>query len=238
LTAHHGVRPAAVSTSSSSALALKALRAARDMAAPVRTPPPAAATSTPAPAAAAPAGGAVSKAAQTIGAFVDTMRPYAEMAAQAMGVPVHYLLGQAALETGWGKSQPRTADGAPSHNLFGMKAGANWKGAVVEAMTTEYVDGKAVRTVERFRAYPSPREAFQDFAALLSRSGRYAGVRGTGSAETYATAMQRAGYATDPAYAGKLTRAIEAAARHAAPAAGVWTAQVPANAAVNRSTAA
>jgi flagellar protein FlgJ len=154
-----------------------------------------------------------------------------------MGVPAHYLLAQAALETGWGKSQPRTAEGAPSHNLFGIKAGRNWKGAVVEAMTTEYVAGAAVRTVQRFRAYASPREAFQDFAALLAHSGRYAGVLGSASAEGYAAGMQKAGYATDPAYADKLARAIHTVARHAALAGPPLVAQVSPAPADNGNTA-
>jgi flagellar protein FlgJ len=97
---------------------------------------------------------------------------------------------------------------------------------VVEAATTEYVAGKPVRTVERFRAYASPAEAFQDFAALLARGGRYAATLASGTAEGYATQMQRAGYATDPAYADKLARTIRTVARHVDDARSTVTAQV------------
>jgi len=148
--------------------------------------------------------------------FVATMRPYAEKAAKALGVPASYLLAQAGLETGWGKHQPRDANGAASHNLFGIKAGASWKGAVVEAVTSEFVDGRFVRTLARFRAYASPQDAFQDFASLLSRNGRYAPALASGSADGYAASMQRAGYATDPAYGDKLARTIRAVARREA----------------------
>jgi flagellar protein FlgJ len=202
--------------------------------APNRTP----SASSPSAAAAAPGGAsaAIAGALTTAGQFIEKMRPYAEMAAQAMGVPAHYLVAQAGLETGWGRSQPRGADGTPSNNLFGIKAGKNWNGAVVEAATTEYVAGKPVRTVERFRAYASPAEAFQDFAALLARGGRYAATLASGTAEGYATQMQKAGYATDPAYADKLARTIRTVARHVDDARPTVTAQVKPAAADKLST--
>ena len=115
---------------------------------------------------------------------------------------------QAALETGWGRSEPRQADGQPSYNVFGIKAGRNWTGPTVDATTTEYVNGVAQQRVERFRAYGSYAEAFGDYAKLLGSSPRYSGVVGATDATTFARGLQRAGYATDPAYADKLTRII------------------------------
>ncbi len=150
----------------------------------------------------------------SVEAFIERMRPHAEAVARAVGVPVHYLLAQAGLETGWGKSLPRTADGTTSHNLFGIKAGSQWKGAVAESATTEVVDGESVRSVERFRAYGSFSEAFQDFGTLLRDSARYAGViASVASPRAYADGLQRAGYATDPQYGAKLARSIELVAR-------------------------
>jgi flagellar protein FlgJ len=46
------------------------------------------------------------------------------------------MVGQAALETGRGRQAIRGADGADSHNLFGIKAGAGWKGRTVDILTT------------------------------------------------------------------------------------------------------
>jgi flagellar protein FlgJ len=164
------------------------------------------------PAAAAPSGSSLPESAR---AFIEKMRPHAEAAAQAAGIPAAFLLAQAALETGWGRHQPRAADGASSHNLFGIKAGASWQGAKALAATTEYVAGKAVTAFEAFRAYGSYTEAFQDFARLMRSSPRYAGVMAaTGDAGAYAQSLQRAGYATDPRYAEKLARTIETVARH------------------------
>ena len=140
--------------------------------------------------------------------FAAALWPQAQSASQATGIPAQFLVAQAALETGWGKSEPRFADGTPSYNLFGIKAGSNWTGAVVEATTTEYVNGVAERRVERFRAYNSYAESFRDYAQLLTQSPRYASVVGSGDAAGFAQRLQRAGYATDPDYAHKLERVI------------------------------
>ena len=160
--------------------------------------------------AAAPSGsGAPSSIPANVKAFADRMRPYAEAAAKAVGVPADLLIAQAGLETGWGKSQPRTADGGASHNLFGLKAGRAWSGAVAVAHTTEYVAGALTRTVDRFRSYGSYTEAFQDFARVLTGSGRYASaITKSDDPVAYAKSLQSGGYATDPHYADKLVRAI------------------------------
>lgn len=141
-------------------------------------------------------------------AFSSTLWPHALNASRQTGIPPQFLLAQAALETGWGKHEPRTADGRPSYNLFGIKAGSQWNGLTVEATTTEYAQGKAERRAERFRAYGSYAEAFDDYARLLTTQPRYAAVLGTRDAASFARALQGAGYATDPAYADKLSRVI------------------------------
>jgi flagellar protein FlgJ len=125
------------------------------------------------------------------------------------GIPAGFMLGQAGHETGWGRFEIKQKGGATSHNLFGIKAGASWKGKVAEVTTTEYVNGVAQKQVARFRAYDSYQDAFKDYARLLTESPRYAAARQqTGSAHAFATGLQRAGYATDPEYAAKLSRAI------------------------------
>jgi flagellar protein FlgJ len=140
--------------------------------------------------------------------FVDALWPQAIDAARTLNVPAHFLVGQAALETGWGKSELRTADGRPTYNLFNIKAGKGWSGATVDAQTTEYENGVAQTRTERFRAYGSYAEAFQDYAHLVQQSPRYAAAVGQGDASGFARALQSGGYATDPAYADKLTKVI------------------------------
>lgn len=140
--------------------------------------------------------------------FVSEVWPQATQAAKQLGVPAHFLVAQAALETGWGKSVIQNPDGSSSHNLFNIKAGKGWQGKVVEASTIEYENGQAVRRTERFRAYDSYAESFQDYASLIGNASRYAEVRGQQDAQGFARALQAGGYATDPAYADKLTRVI------------------------------
>jgi flagellar protein FlgJ len=143
-------------------------------------------------------------------AFQDKLAGAAEEAEQATGVPAKFMLGQAALETGWGKRVIRNRDGSSSNNLFGIKAGPSWKGKVATAVTTEYVNGQPHTRVEKFRAYASHAEAFKDYAKMLSNNPRYEKVLAHGGdASTFAHGLQRAGYATDPQYAAKLSRIIK-----------------------------
>jgi flagellar protein FlgJ len=143
-------------------------------------------------------------------AFQDKLADAAEQAEKVTGVPAKFMLGQAALESGWGKRVMRNQDGTSSNNLFGIKAGPGWKGKVATAVTTEYVNGKPHAKVEKFRSYASHADAFKDYANMLSKNPRYEKVLAHGGdASTFAHGLQRAGYATDPQYAAKLSRIIK-----------------------------
>lgn len=142
-------------------------------------------------------------------AFRQKFTTAAQAASRETGIPANFILAHAALETGWGKKEIATNNGAASHNVFGIKAGGAWRGKVVEAQTTEYVDGVARQQTEKFRAYDSYADAFKDYANLLGSNKRYQDVIANGGdANRFATGLQRAGYATDPQYAQKLTRII------------------------------
>ena len=151
------------------------------------------------------AGGAVSQQARD---FVSEVWPHALEASRKTGIPPQFMVAQAALETGWGQKQLRHADGTPSHNLFNIKAGAAWTGRTVDLAVTEYANGRAYSEPSRFRSYGSYAESFRDYANLMMRSPRYAGVLGQTDPAGFARSLQDAGYATDPMYADKLTRII------------------------------
>lgn len=162
----------------------------------------------PAPAATV-SGAAVPQPTPTQAAFVAQHRQAALQVARETGIPAGFMIGQAAHETGWGRSEIRTANGGNSHNLFGIKAGANWTGKVAEITTTEYVDGEPRKVTARFRAYDSYADAFRDYARLITNSPRYEAVmRSLHSPQAFAQQLQQAGYATDPHYASKLSRVI------------------------------
>jgi flagellar protein FlgJ len=186
------------------------------------------AAAAPSPAAAPPAVNRVSqttplRAPASAAEFVARHGDAARRAEQASGIPAAFMVAQAAHETGWGRRTIRMADGSDSFNLFGIKAGADWKGPVARVVTTEYVDGRPVKTVQDFRAYSSHEASFADYARLMRTSPRYrdvvaradgaAPVASADHAQRFAQGLQRAGYATDPAYADKLGRVIHTTLR-------------------------
>jgi len=148
--------------------------------------------------------------------FVQHLSSTAERVSQESGIPASFMLGQAGHETGWGKSEIKNADGSNSFNLFGIKAGKGWTGKVAEVTTTEYINGTPRKVVAKFRAYDSYEDSFRDYARLINESPRYEKAQATartGSAVAYAAELQKAGYATDPEYAKKLSGAINSALR-------------------------
>jgi peptidoglycan hydrolase FlgJ len=140
--------------------------------------------------------------------FIREIWPQAQQAAQQLGVQPVSLVAQAALESNWGRGIPHDSGGS-SHNLFGIKAGASWQGPSVNADTREFYATSATSATSEpaaFRAYGSAAASFQDYVALLSTNPRYSGALGSGAdVQTFAAALQRGGYATDPDYASKLT---------------------------------
>ncbi|MCY1204825.1 flagellar rod assembly protein/muramidase FlgJ [compost metagenome] len=139
--------------------------------------------------------------------FIQTLLPMAEKAAERIGVDPRYLVAQAALETGWGKSIIREGDGSSSHNLFGIKAHKSWGGDSARVMTTEYKGGKAVKEAASFRSYNSFEQSFHDYVSFLQNNDRY--QRALASAEKpeqFVRELQKAGYATDPQYARKISQ--------------------------------
>jgi len=148
--------------------------------------------------------------------FVRVHQEAARAAEAASGIPAAFTIAQAAHESAWGQREIRNADGSASHNLFGIKAGAGWTGAVAEITTTEWVGGEPQKVTAKFRAYASYADAFRDYAQLMKTSPRYsravaAATAAPASAATgqgFASALQSAGYATDPRYADKLSRLI------------------------------
>jgi flagellar protein FlgJ len=145
-----------------------------------------------------------------IKAFQDRLGAHAEEASLTTGIPAKFMLGQAALESGWGKHEIPAADGSASHNLFGIKATGGWKGKVVEAPTSEFLNGVMQTKLEKFRVYDSYADGFRDYAKLLRSNPRYENVLANAKdAVGFAQGLQRAGYATDPNYAAKLARIIQ-----------------------------
>lgn len=138
-------------------------------------------------------------------AFVRSLWPHAQAAADELGVDPKILLAQAALESAWGKAMVRTTNGRESHNLFGIKADRGWEGESIATPTLEYEDGVAVKRRAAFRAYDSYGDSFRDYVSFLKSNPRYArALQNTNNPARFINSLQEAGYATDPNYARKV----------------------------------
>ena len=137
--------------------------------------------------------------------FVRQLAPYAQKAAEKLGVSVRAVLAQAALETQWGQHMPAHSNGNTSNNLFGMKAGQSWGGEKVSVPTLEFEDGVAVHRRAQFRSYDNPGQSFDDYAQLIAENPRYARALNHGEDVVgFARGLVNGGYATDPSYAQKI----------------------------------
>lgn len=138
-------------------------------------------------------------------AFIESLLPHAEQAAQRLGVEPRILVAQAALETGWGRSMIKDDQGANSFNFFGIKADQRWQGAVADTQTHEYVEGNRISIRDAFRAYEDPSQSFNDYVDFLKSNPRYqAALDQVADPEQFVRSLQSAGYATDPEYADKI----------------------------------
>lgn len=152
--------------------------------------------------------------------FLASIKPWADEAGARLGVAPELVQAHAALESGWGQ-RPLTQGGQDSNNLFGVKAGKQWTGDVTASLTTEYEGGAALKKTERFRSYPDQASAFRDYTQVLLDNPRYKSALGAGNdAGAFAQGLARGGYATDPAYADKLTRLATRLQRQAGAALG------------------
>jgi peptidoglycan hydrolase FlgJ len=141
--------------------------------------------------------------------FVKMLEPYAEKAAGQLGVSSDTLIAQAALETGWGQHVPSTSNGSSSLNLYGVKAGSNWNGEAVSALTTEYSGSGASSVSQPFRRYSSVEQGVNDYVTLLQHNSRYQKALGTGDdVGAFGSALAGGGYATDPVYVQKLQATV------------------------------
>jgi hypothetical protein len=170
--------------------------------------------------------------------FLKVMYPLAvEASKQLGGIDPNALLTQWGFESAWGTKT------SGKYNYFGIKADKSWTGDKKDVMTHEYLQGEKVTLPQPFRSYNSPEEAVNDYVKFLKGNKRYekAGVFQAKTSGEFFGALQKAGYATDPNYASKLTSATEGTARRTAqiqptpPATGTMVASASSSVADGRS---
>lgn len=142
-------------------------------------------------------------------AFIDRLAPHAKELQKQYGVLPSITLGQAILESNWGKSELASK----YHNLFGIKAFGDQN--KVTLSTKEYVNEQWVTIQGDFKVYESDKASMDDHALLFVNGvdwdkKKYQPVLQAQDYKTAAYALQQAGYATDPTYAEKIIQVIEA----------------------------
>lgn len=131
--------------------------------------------------------------------FVKKLMPFALKATEGKGFNPLVIVAQAALETGWGKHVP------DSNNYFGIKADSSWKGEKESFSSPEFENGKFVNEVSSFRAYSGILDSMRDYIDFIMSNPRYQNAaQRSFDPDSYFEEIARAGYATDPDYAGKL----------------------------------
>jgi len=135
--------------------------------------------------------------------FIDSISGDAVESQRATGVPASITMAQAILESGWGRSTLATE----ANNFFGMKG--EGPAGHITLPTTEFVNGQRVTVQANFRRYHNPQESFEDHGRLLANNTRYAqAMTNADDPHKFAQELQRAGYATDPEYASKISKII------------------------------
>ncbi|MGX7060007.1 LysM peptidoglycan-binding domain-containing protein [Vagococcus humatus] len=144
--------------------------------------------------------------------FIQQIGPLAQSVAAANDLYASIMIAQGILESGWGTS---VLSASPNHNLYGIKGSYNGQSVVMQ--TKEFLNGQWVTIHDSFRKYPSYQESLQDNANVLKNTSFSPGnyfYSGAWKSRTnsYRDASQwlTGRYATDPGYAGKLNRLIEA----------------------------
>lgn len=139
--------------------------------------------------------------------FIERLAPYAKQLHQKYGVLPSITLGQAILESDWGKSELASK----YNNLFGIKAYGNQP--KITLSTKEYVNEQWITIQGDFRVYQSFEESMDDHTQLFIHGvdwdpNKYQPVLQAQNFEQAADALQQAGYATDPTYAEKIKQVI------------------------------
>ncbi|MBJ0927846.1 glycoside hydrolase family 73 protein [Enterococcus faecium] len=139
--------------------------------------------------------------------FIERLVPHAQELQDGYGVLPSIILGQAILESNWGKSTLASK----YNNLFGIKAYGDQKKVSLE--TKEFVNEEWITIQGDFKVYDSWEQSMDDHTQLFVQGvdwnpALYEKVITATNYQEAAQALQDAGYATDPGYAQKIIQVI------------------------------
>lgn len=126
----------------------------------------------------------------------------AQATQEKYGVPASVTLAQIIQESSGSYAGGLSRLAYEAKNLFGIK-GTGTAGYVMMG-TTEYGSGGAYSTTAKFRKYNNFAESIEDHGKLLAGSIYTPYTKDAKTADEFARAIHKAGYATDPNYADSL----------------------------------
>lgn len=140
---------------------------------------------------------------QTQWNFAQNVLALAYEAKKETGLPASIVAAQCILESGWGQHFP-----PGSNNYFGIKSDGSQP--YVTCYTYEWVNGKYVEQLAKFRKYETFKDSLIDYGNFIHENPRYwRALAWRLNARRYILEIWRAGYATSPNYVWKVLRIAE-----------------------------
>lgn len=114
-------------------------------------------------------------------------------------------IAQACLESAYGTSELAVQ----ANNLFGIKQGSSWTGAVYNKQTKEWDGSKYITITAPFRKYNTMVACVEDYIAKLTGMERYKNLVGCTDIATACEYIREDGWATSPTYTENLLKVVE-----------------------------
>lgn len=138
--------------------------------------------------------------------YIEHYLPIANTEKERSTIPIAIIIGQGIFESGWGEASLAT----DANNHFGIKCGSSWSGPSYLHKDDD-LDAEGNLIESCFRFYESAEHSYIDHTDFLMSNSRYESLFGIQNNDyrKWAYGLQKAGYATDTAYAVKLIGIIE-----------------------------
>lgn len=114
------------------------------------------------------------------------------------------IIGQAILESGWGKSKLASN----FHNYFGLKCGSSWKGKSVNMKTfEEFKAGTLTQISDNFRVFDNLESGVKGYLDFINTK-RYSNLKNVSSPKEYLQNIKNDGYATSSTYVDSVMKIV------------------------------
>lgn len=114
------------------------------------------------------------------------------------------IIGQAILESGWGKSKLASN----FHNYFGLKCGSSWKGKSVNRKTFEEFEvGTLTQISDNFRVFDNLDSGVKGYLDFINTK-RYSNLKNVSSPKEYLQNIKNDGYATSSTYVDSVMKIV------------------------------